>query len=119
MLLEVTARANSEYLDFGLAPHNLGSKEKLHFSREGDGVLLPISLKCGMFYYPLDFPKGRAHCESRVLLLFTDTGSAWYSLHHPDRRTIAVTVIQRASSHLRLNPHFQTPHTETTNQPGF
>ncbi len=36
------------------------------------------------------------------------TLSAWYSRHHPGSQTGSVTVIQRASSDLRLNPHFHT-----------
>jgi hypothetical protein len=34
--------------------------------------------------------------------------SRWYRRHHPGSRTGSVTVIQRASSDLRLNPHFHT-----------
>jgi Putative transposase len=44
----------------------------------------------------------------QVLRLFTSTVSAWYSLHHRGSKTGSVTVIQRASSDLRLNPHFHT-----------
>ena len=43
-----------------------------------------------------------------VLRLITDTVSAWYCRHHPGSKTGSVTVIQRASSDLRLNPHFHT-----------
>ncbi len=44
----------------------------------------------------------------KVQCLFTQTVSAWYSRHHPGGQTGSVTVIQRASSDLRLNPHFHT-----------
>ena len=44
----------------------------------------------------------------KVLGLFTDTVSAWYRRHNIGGKTGSVTVIQRASSDLRLNPHFHT-----------
>lgn len=40
--------------------------------------------------------------------MFTTTVSAWYTRGHPGSKTGSVTVIQRASSDLRLNPHFHT-----------
>ncbi len=63
-------------------------------------LTLPYSL-C----YPLAFD-GR-HL-SKVQRIFTDTVTAWYTRNHPEGKNGAVTVIQRASSDLRLNPHFHT-----------
>jgi hypothetical protein len=40
--------------------------------------------------------------------MFTTTVSAWYTRGHTGSKTGSVTVIQRASSDLRLNPHFHT-----------
>ena len=55
--------------------------------------------------YPLAFdPK----YLGPVLRLFTDTVGAWYRRQLPEGRTGSITVIQRASSDLRLNPHFHT-----------
>ena len=59
--------------------------------------------------YPLRYPLAfDGHHLSKVHSIFTDTVSAWYTLNHPKGKTGAVTVIQRASSDLRLNPHFHT-----------
>ena len=63
-------------------------------------LTLPYPLR-----YPLAFdPNHLGH----VLRLFTDTEGAWYARHQPGSKTGLVTVIQRASSDLRLNPHFHT-----------
>jgi hypothetical protein len=59
--------------------------------------------------YPLRYPPALdARHLDRVLHLFTDTVGAWYRRHHPGGKIGSVTVIQRASSDLRLNPHFHT-----------
>ncbi len=59
--------------------------------------------------YPLRYPIAfDARHLGLVLRLFTDTVGAWYRRHHPVGKTGSVTVIQRASSDLRLNPHFHT-----------
>jgi len=57
--------------------------------------------------YPLAFD---AVHLGKVLRMFTTTVSAWYTRGHPGSgsKTGSVTVIQRASSDLRLNPHFHT-----------
>ncbi len=55
--------------------------------------------------YPLAFDAGHL---GKVLRIFTRTVSAWYGRQHPGGKTGSVTVIQRASSDLRLNPHFHT-----------
>jgi hypothetical protein len=48
-----------------------------------------------------------------VVRIFTDTVATWYMRRHVDRglpagESGAVTVIQRANSDLRINPHLQT-----------
>ena len=55
--------------------------------------------------YPLAFD---ARHLGKVLRIFTGTVSKWYSRSHPGGKSGSVTVIQRASSDLRLNPHFHT-----------
>ncbi len=59
--------------------------------------------------YPLRYllPFDARHL-SQVLRLFTQVVNAWYCRHLPYGQTGSVTVIQRASSDLRLNPHFHT-----------
>ena len=59
--------------------------------------------------YPLRYPLAfDAKHPGHALRLFTDTVSAWYCRPHPRSKTGSVTVIQRVSSDLRLNPHFHT-----------
>ena len=64
--------------------------------------------------FPLRFPLAfDGALLSAVLRLFTDTVDTWYrrrlaALGVPGGRCGAVTVIQRAASDLRLNPHFHT-----------
>ena len=62
--------------------------------------------------FPLRFPLAfDGKLLGEVLRIFTDTVSAWYRKRRPDLplcQTGAVTAIQRASSDLRLNPHFHT-----------
>jgi hypothetical protein len=58
-----------------------------------------------------------------VLRIFTDTVAAWYRTRQarrglPDGACGAVTVIQRASSDLRLNPHFHALFLDGTYRPG-
>lgn len=65
-------------------------------------------LTCGIPYplrYPLAFDPNHL---GPGLRLFTNTVSACYCRRHPGSKTGSVTVIQRASSDLRLNPHFHT-----------
>ena len=63
-------------------------------------LTLPHSLR-----YPLAFD---AEHLSKVLRIFTSTVSKWYSEQHLGGKSGSVTVIQRASSDIRLNPHFHT-----------
>ena len=46
-------------LGFGLSLLNLGNKVASHWQGGDEGGLLPVSLKGGLFYHPLDLPKGR------------------------------------------------------------
>jgi hypothetical protein len=46
-------------IGFGLALLNLGRKEGGHFTGDETGGLLPLSLKGGFYYYPLELPKAR------------------------------------------------------------
>jgi hypothetical protein len=50
---------NVRNLGFGLALLNLGRKELAHTSEGRTGGLLPVSLKGGMFFSPLDVPKAK------------------------------------------------------------
>lgn len=52
-------RPNARNLGFGLALLNLGRKEVAHTVDGRTGGLLPVSLKGGMFFYPLDLPKAK------------------------------------------------------------
>jgi Putative transposase len=63
-------------------------------------LTLPYPLR-----YPLAFNAGHL---GHVLHLFTDTVRKWYCRSRSAGQTGSVTVIQRASSDLRLNPHFHT-----------
>ena len=62
--------------------------------------------------FPLRFPLAfDGKLLGQVLRIFTDTIASWYQRRHVDRglpagESGAVTVIQRANSDLRLNPHF-------------
>jgi len=74
--------------------------------------------------YPLRFPLAfDAKVLGAVLRIFTDTVAAWYRARQtgrclPDGACGAVTVIQRASSDLWLNPHFHTLFLDGTYGPG-
>jgi hypothetical protein len=69
--------------------------------------------------YPLRYPLAfNGQHLGRVLRIFTDTVGAWYRRDHPGSQTGAVTVIQRASSDLRLNPHFHTLFLDGVYHPG-
>lgn len=46
-------------LGFGMSLLNLGNKIASHWEGGEVGGLLPVSLKGGMFFHPLDLPKGR------------------------------------------------------------
>jgi hypothetical protein len=64
--------------------------------------------------FPLRFPLAfDGRLLGQVVRIFTDTVAGWYRRRHVDRglpagETGAVTVIQRANSDLRLNPHLHT-----------
>jgi hypothetical protein len=64
--------------------------------------------------FPLRFPLAfDGKLLGQVVRIFTDTVAGWYRRRHADRglpagETGAVTVIQRANSDLRLNPHLHT-----------
>ena len=64
--------------------------------------------------FPLRFPLAfDGKLLGQVVRIFTDTVARWYRRRHAERslhagETGAVTVIQRANSDLRLNPHLHT-----------
>jgi hypothetical protein len=64
--------------------------------------------------FPLRFPLAfDGKLLGQVVRIFTDTVAGWYRRRHADRglppgESGAVTVIQRANSDLRLNPHLHT-----------
>ena len=64
--------------------------------------------------FPLRFPLAfDGKLLGQVVRIFTDTVASWYRRRHTDRglpagESGAVTVIQRANSDLRLNPHLHT-----------
>jgi hypothetical protein len=64
--------------------------------------------------FPLRFPLALdGKLLGQVLRIFADTVTRWYRKRHagrglPSGDTSAVTVIQRANSDLRVNPHFHT-----------
>jgi hypothetical protein len=64
--------------------------------------------------FPLRFPLAfDGKLLGQVVRIFTDTVDSWYRRRHVQRglpvgESGAVTVIQRANSDLRLNPHFHT-----------
>jgi hypothetical protein len=64
--------------------------------------------------FPLRFPLAfDGKLLGQVVRIFTDTIAGWYRRRHTDRglptgESGAVTVIQRANSDLRLNPHLHT-----------
>jgi hypothetical protein len=64
--------------------------------------------------FPLRFPLAfDGKLLGQVVRIFTDTVAGWYRRRHADRGlpagdSGAVTVIQRANSDLRLNPHLHT-----------
>lgn len=53
-------------LGFGLSLLNVGRKEGGHFNGDVTGGLLPVSLKGGFFYSPLELPKGRVAVDLEV-----------------------------------------------------
>ena len=57
---------NVRNVGFGLALLNLGRKETAHTTDGRTGGLLPVSLKGGMFYYPLDLPKAKVAVDLEV-----------------------------------------------------
>jgi len=64
--------------------------------------------------FPLRFPLAfDGKLLGQVVRIFTDTVAGWYRSRHAERglpngETGAVTVIQRANSDLRLDPHLHT-----------
>lgn len=94
----------------GFCPSCMGRRMNEGAANLVDHVLpeqVPIRQWVLTLPYPLRYPLAfDARHLSRVLWLFTDTVSAWYCRHHPGSKSGSVTVIQRASSDLRLNPHF-------------
>jgi hypothetical protein len=64
--------------------------------------------------FPLRFPLAfDGKLLGQVVRIFTDTVAGWYRQRHIERglptgESGALTVIQRANSDLRLNPHFHT-----------
>jgi hypothetical protein len=64
--------------------------------------------------FPLRFPLAfDGKLLGQVVRIFTDTVATWYRRRHVDRglppgESGAVTIIQRANSDLRLNPHLHT-----------
>ncbi|MDB5105743.1 MAG: hypothetical protein JWP91_3432 [Fibrobacteres bacterium] len=57
---------NVRNMGFGLALLNFGRKETAHTLDGRTGGLLPVSLKGGMFYYPLDLPKAKVAVDAEV-----------------------------------------------------
>lgn len=53
-------------LGFGAALLNFGRKESAHFEGGGKGGALPVGLKGGMYYYPLDLPKTRVAADLEI-----------------------------------------------------
>jgi hypothetical protein len=53
-------------LGFGLALLNLGRKVRSQLEGGATGGLLPVSLKGGMYYYPLDIPKGKLAVDIEI-----------------------------------------------------
>lgn len=96
----------------GFCPSCMGRRMNEGAANLVDHVLpehVPIRQWVLTLPYPLRYPLAFDSRHLRhVLRLFTDTVAAWYSRHHPGSQTGSVTVIQRASSDLRLNPHFHT-----------
>jgi hypothetical protein len=96
----------------GFCPSCLGRRMNEGAANLVDHVLpehIPIRQWVLTLPYPLRYPLAfDAKHLGHVLHLFTDTVKAWYCRHHPGSKTGSVTVIQRASSDLRLNPHFHT-----------
>jgi len=96
----------------GFCPSCIGRRMNEGAANLVDHVLpegVPIRQWVLTLPYPLRYPLAfDGHHLSKVHRIFTDTVSAWYRRNHPEGKTGAVTVIQRASSDLRLNPHFHT-----------
>ena len=57
---------NVRNLGFGVALLNVGRKETAHYAGGRTGNLLPVSLKAGLFYYPLDLPKAKVAVDAEV-----------------------------------------------------
>ena len=96
----------------GFCPSCLGRRMNDGAANLVDHVLpekVPIRQWVLTLPYPLRYPLAfDARHLGQVLHLFTDTVSKWYRRSRPAGQTGSVTVIQRASSDLRLNPHFHT-----------
>jgi hypothetical protein len=57
---------NVRNMGFGLALLNLGRKVRAHTVDGSTGGLLPLSLKGGMFYFPLDLPKAKVAVDAEL-----------------------------------------------------
>ncbi len=57
---------NVRNLGFGLALLNLGRKEMAHSTGGRTGGALPVSVKGGMYYSPLDLPKAKVAIDAEV-----------------------------------------------------
>ncbi len=53
-------------LGFGLALLNLGRKERSQLTGGATGGLLPLSVKGGMYYYPMELPKGKLAVDLEI-----------------------------------------------------
>lgn len=96
----------------GFCPSCLGRRMNEGAANLVDHVLpdkVPIRQWVLTLPYPLRYPLAfDARHLGHVLHIFTDTVSKWYRRSRPAGQSGSVTVIQRASSDLRLNPHFHT-----------
>jgi len=98
----------------GFCPACLGRRMTEGAANLVDHVLPRVPLRQWVLTlpYPLRFPLAfDAALLGAVLRLFLDTVAGWYRQRQADRGLAggqcgAVTVIQRGSSDLRLNPHF-------------
>ena len=57
---------NVRNLGFGIAVVNAGRKESPHYVGGDKGGMLPLALKGGMFYFPLDLPKAKVALDLEV-----------------------------------------------------
>lgn len=62
----VQYQPNVRNLGFGVAVLNAGRKESPHFLGGDEGGMLPLALKGGMFYFPLDLPKAKVSLDLEI-----------------------------------------------------